>query len=132
MRHFEREAKARRRDYSDTLSPATIDRYRASGYCLVMTLGYVRGRVEKDSDPGAIDYYRRLERESRLVHRESPQRPGSAALPFHFDLSYNGYPAPLERPGPDVRVLALDRCRQGYGRLSRAERRAIAPSAPGA
>ena len=132
MRHFEREARARRRHYSDTLSPATIDRYRASGYCTVMTLGYVRGRVESDSDPGAIDYYRRLEHESRLVHRESPQRPGSPAPPFHFDLSYNGYPATLTRPGPEVRVLALDRCRQGYGQLSRAERRAIAPSAPGA
>ena len=126
MRHFEREAKARRQHYSDTLSPATIDRYRASGYCMVMTLGYVRGRVERDSDPGAIDYYGRLERESRLVHRESPQGPGSAAMPFHFDLSYNGYPATLGRPGPEVRVLALDRCRQGYGPLSRAERRAIA------
>jgi hypothetical protein len=74
VRHFEREAKARRRHYSDTLEPATLERYRATGYCLVMTLGYVRGRVEKDLDPGAIDYYRRLERESRLVYRATPAR----------------------------------------------------------
>jgi hypothetical protein len=125
MRHFEREAKRRGLDYSETLSPATLDRYRASGYCTVMTLGYVRGRVERDSDPGAIDYYRRLEDESRLLHRESPRRAGAAPLGFHFDLSYNGYPAAVVRPGPEVRILRLDRCRQGYGPLSRAERRAI-------
>lgn len=129
MRHFEREARVRRQHYSDTLSPATIDRYRASGYCTVMTLSYVRGRVEKDSDPGAIDYYRRLEREARLVHRESPQRPGSKPLAFHFDLSYNGYPAAVVRPGPEVRILRLDRCRQSYGRLSGAERAAISGAA---
>jgi hypothetical protein len=125
MRHFEREAKARRRHYSDTLEPTTLERYRASGYCLGMTLSYVRGRVEKDLDPGAIDYYRRLERESRLVYRATPARAGAKPPPFHFDLSYNGYPAELMRPGPEVRILRLDRCRQRYGPLSGGERRAL-------
>ncbi len=117
--------------YSDTLSPATVDRLRAGGHCLVVTLGYVRGRVERDRQRPALDYYRRLERESRLVYRASPQRPGSAPRPFHFDLSYNGYPPELVRPGPEVRVLRLDRCRQGYGPSPGATRSVSGARPPG-
>ena len=125
-RDFELVAKARGLGYSDTLSPATLDRYRATGTCLVVTLGYVRGRVERDEDPDAAEYYGALERESRVLWRALPQRAGAEPLRFHFDLSYNGYPPGLERPGPEVRILRLDRCRQRFGPLSPDERRAVA------
>jgi hypothetical protein len=128
-RDFERAARAYDPDYSRTLSPATVDRLRATGTCLVMTLGYVRGRVERDRAEPALSYYRRLERESRPVFIASPSPPDVKPPPFDFDLSYNGYPPELVRPGPEVRVLRLDACRQRFGPLSARERRASAPAA---
>jgi hypothetical protein len=122
-RDLERAGRARAPDYSRTLWPGTLEVYRRSGHCLVMTLGYVRGRVERDRAQPALAYYRRLEEESRVVWTADPGGSDPRARPFHFDLSYNAYPAGQLRPGPPVRVLRLDDCRQRFGPLSQAERR---------
>jgi hypothetical protein len=101
--------------YHLVLSPAVIDDYRLYGYCLVVTLDVVRQRA-LDTDAQRVHaYYRRLERESRLVAEFSPYDPGEGPVPFSFDLSYNYYPTQYQRPGPTVRIYRLDRCEQGYG-----------------
>jgi Dolichyl-phosphate-mannose-protein mannosyltransferase len=101
--------------YHTVLSPDVIDDYRFYGYCLVMTTGVVRERAVETGDPGARGYYRRLEREARLLREFSPYDPGEGPVPFSFDLSYNYYPTEYERPGPTVRIYRLRRCRQRSG-----------------
>jgi len=115
VRGFTRDVRATRRDYAATLEPATLDAYRASGFCVVVTMSTVRGRAERDGDRDALAYYDRLERESELLFTSTPYRPGHEPVPFHFDLSYNYYPPAFERPGPEVRVHRLEDCRQGFG-----------------
>jgi hypothetical protein len=99
--------------YGSVLGPEVIDDLRLYGYCHVMTVNVVRERAERD--PQARAYYRRLERESRLLREFSPYREGADPVPFDFDLSYNLYPSAYERPGPTVRVYRLDDCEQAYG-----------------
>ena len=101
--------------YHRVLSADVIDDYRFYGYCLVMTTGVTRERALATGAPGARAYYRRLEREARLVRQFSPYRRGSGPVPFNFDLSYNYYPSAYERPGPVVRIYRLRDCRQRYG-----------------
>jgi hypothetical protein len=101
--------------YHTVLSPEVIDDYRFYGYCLVMTTGIVRDRAIDTGDAGTRAYYRRLERESRLVREFSPYDPGEGPVPFSFDLSYNYYPTEYERPGPTVRIYRLRHCRQRTG-----------------
>jgi 4-amino-4-deoxy-L-arabinose transferase-like glycosyltransferase len=101
--------------YHTVLSPEVIDDYRFYGYCLVMTTGVVRERALDTGDRGARAYYRRLEREARLLREFSPYDPGEGPVPFSFDLSYNYYPTEYQRPGPTVRVYRLRRCRQRSG-----------------
>jgi hypothetical protein len=101
--------------YHTILAPHVIDDYRFYGYCLVMTTGVVRERALETGDPGVRAYYRRLERESRLLREFSPYDPGEGPVPFNFDLSYNYYPTEYHRPGPTVRIYRLDRCDQRSG-----------------
>ncbi len=101
--------------YHLLLSPEVVDDYRRYGYCLVMTVGVVRERALATGEPRVRDYYRRLERESRLVRSFSPYDPGADPVPFNFDLSYNYYPTAYHRPGPTVRLYRLRDCTQGYG-----------------
>jgi len=102
-------------EYGRTLRPAVIDRYRAEGYCVVMTFDLIRGRAEAAGDRDALAYYRRLERESDLVYAVSPYRADAEAPPFSFDLSYSYYSPAYARPGPTVQVRRLRGCEQGYG-----------------
>jgi 4-amino-4-deoxy-L-arabinose transferase-like glycosyltransferase len=101
--------------YHTVLSPEVIDDYRFYGYCLVMTTGVVRERALETGDPDARAYYRRLERESRLLREFSPYDRGEGPVPFSFDLSYNYYPTAYHRPGPTVRIYRLNRCEQRSG-----------------
>jgi Dolichyl-phosphate-mannose-protein mannosyltransferase len=101
--------------YQLVLSPATIDDYRFYGYCIVVAFGLVRDRVLDTGNPRVLGYYRRLERESRVLARFSPYRRGAKPVPFNFDLSYNYYPTAYERPGPAATVYRLRGCRQAYG-----------------
>jgi hypothetical protein len=98
------------------LQPSRIDAYRRAGYCTVVIFSTVAGRAERDAVRAAAAYYRRLERESRLVFHASPYRPGAERPPFHFDWSTHLYqPDTFVRPGPEVVVRRLDDCRQGVG-----------------
>ncbi len=101
--------------YTGTLRPALLDRYRAAGYCTVVTMDLIRGRVEADRRPAALAYYARLERESDLVFAVSPYRADAQAPPFSFDLSYSYYAPAYERPGPEIRIYRLHDCRQAVG-----------------
>ncbi len=101
--------------YHYVLSPGVIDDYRFYGYCFVMTFGLVRERVLDTGRRQAAAYYRRLERESRVVRTFSPYDPGSHGVPFSFDLSYNYEPASYERPGPVTTIYRLKNCKQAYG-----------------
>ena len=102
--------------YHMVLSPSVIDDYRRYGYCLVMTLDVVRERALETGDPDVAAYYRRLERDGRLVREFSPYDPGANPVPFSFDLSYNYYPTAYRRPGPTVRLYRLRRLQAGIRR----------------
>jgi hypothetical protein len=119
VRGFSRDVAETRIDYAATLTPARLDAYRRSGYCVVMTMSVIRGRAENDRVPSAVAYYRRLERESDEIFRVTPWRPGAEPVPFHFDLSYNHYPRAYARAGPEVRIYRLRDCEPGYGPLER-------------
>ena len=96
-------------DYERTLFPGLIDRYEAKGYCHVISGSTQRGRAEADPQevPGAVAYYRELQRRADLVFQASPFRRGAAPVPFSFDFSFNFYPLAYERPGPVVQVWRL-------------------------
>jgi dolichyl-phosphate-mannose-protein mannosyltransferase len=103
--------------YAPLLRPSNIDEYRKAGFCLVMTNSLTRGRAENAHVPRALAYYRRLERESRLIYHASPFTPGAKPVPLHFDYSYNYYPTAYYRPGGIVDIYMLDNCRQRRGRV---------------
>ena len=101
--------------YHRVVDREVVDQYRRHGYCVIVTFGVVRERAIATGDPGARGYYRRLERESRLLRTFSPYDKGADPVPFNFDLSYNYEPAAYHRPGPLARIYRLRRCRQGFG-----------------
>ncbi|HEU4974019.1 MAG TPA: glycosyltransferase family 39 protein [Baekduia sp.] len=98
------------------LRPARIDRYRQAGFCVVVVMSLVHDRAVGGPGHRADRYYRRLQRESEVLFHASPYRAGAAPVPFDFDMSTHlYYPRAYERPGPDVTVYRLDRCREGVG-----------------
>ncbi|HEX8066110.1 MAG TPA: glycosyltransferase family 39 protein [Thermoleophilaceae bacterium] len=103
--------------YAATLTPDLIDLYRQQGFCLVVTMSVIRGRAENAKVPQALEYYRKLERESRRIFYASPYDPGRGAVPLHYDFSYNYYPTAFARPGPEIRIYRLNDCRQRYGKV---------------
>ena len=103
--------------YAASLNPGVIDEYRDKGFCLVVTMSLVRGRIEKAKVPSALAYYRRLERESELVFRASPYKKGAKPVPLHFDFSYNYYDDEFFRPGAEVGIYRLNDCKQGFGKV---------------
>ena len=96
-----------------SLSPARVERYRAAGFCTVITMSLVRDRALA-KDTARIDgYYRALQRQGRVIFHASPYKPGAKPVPFDFDWSTHlYYPRAYERPGPEVTVYRLDRCRE--------------------
>ena len=96
-------------DYERTLVPGLVDAYAAQGFCWVVVGSTQRGRAEAEPDevPGALAYYRRLERSSRLVFRASPYARGQGPVAFDFDWTFNFYPRDFERPGPVMSVYRL-------------------------
>ena len=101
--------------YHLVLDRGVIDQYRRYGYCLIVTFGVVRDRALGIGDSDVRAYYRRLERESRVLRAFSPYDEGADPVPFSFDLSYNYEPTAFHRPGPVATVYRLRNCRQGYG-----------------
>lgn len=104
--------------YAAALTPDNIDAYRTAGFCLVMTNSLTRGRAENAKVPQALAYYQRLERESLHFLHVSPFKPGSRAVPLHFDFSYNYYPTAYYRPGGIVDIYRLKHCHQQRGRVA--------------
>lgn len=96
-------------DYERTLRPELIDAYRRGRFCWVVVGSHQKGRAlaQPDKVPGAIAYYRRLEREARLAARFRPYDPGAKAVPFDFDRSYVYFPLAYERPGPEIWIYRL-------------------------
>lgn len=96
-------------DYERVLRPALVDHYEQQGYCWVIVGSTQRGRAEAEPDvvPGAIAYYRELERRADVAYRASPYRPGEGPVAFNFDWSFDYYPRAYERPGPLVTVYRL-------------------------
>jgi hypothetical protein len=96
-------------DYERTLYPGLIDRYVARGYCWVVVGSTQRGRAEAQPDvvPGAIAYYRALERRSTLAFEASPYAKGEGPVKFNFDWTFDYYPLAYRRPGPVMQVYRL-------------------------
>ena len=88
-------------EYGRTLRPGVLDRYRAAGYCTVMTIELIRGRADAAGDRGALAYY---DRAGARVRRDLRGQPVPGRTPsrraFSFDLSYSYYSPAYERPGP--------------------------------
>ncbi|HVL31496.1 MAG TPA: hypothetical protein VM299_04620, partial [Solirubrobacteraceae bacterium] len=98
--------------FIDELEPARLERYRRDGFCYVVTMSMVRGRAEIAGRTDALAYYRELARQSTVVFRADPYRRGATPVPFDFDFSTHlYYPSAYDRPGPDVTIYRLDRCR---------------------
>jgi len=101
--------------YERTLRPSLLDRYARAGYCWVVTASTRAGFtfVGPRRLPGAIAYYRALERRGRLAFRASPFAEGAPAdlgeeqVRFQWDWSWNYYPREYERPGPVMSVYRL-------------------------
>ena len=106
-------------EYGRTLAPDVLERYRRQGYCMVMTMGLIRGRADGAGDDSALAYYERLDRESDVVFEVSPFRADEAPAEFSFDLSYSYYSPAYERPGPEIRIHRLHDCTQRLGRRGR-------------
>ena len=113
--------------YTGTLRPELLDRYRAAGYCTVVTMDLIRGRVDADRRPAALAYYARLERESDLVFRGQPVPRGRAGaavqLRPELQLLLAGLRAPRAR-GADLPAARLPPGRRP------AERRVSAAAPP--
>jgi 4-amino-4-deoxy-L-arabinose transferase-like glycosyltransferase len=105
-------------DYETTLHPALVNFYKREGYCWVITGSTESGRAfaDRKAVPGAIAYYRKLARDSKVVYRASPYRRGQTggreSVPFNFDWSFDYYPLAYQRPGPQMTIYRLhgDRC----------------------
>jgi hypothetical protein len=117
VRGFAKHQAETRVQYPDLLTPAYVESYRRSGFCLVMTMSLIRGRSENAKLPKALAYYRELERQSDVVYKISPYKPGADPVRFDFDFSYNYYPAAFERPGPEITIYRLHKCKQKFGPL---------------
>ncbi|HEV3048036.1 MAG TPA: glycosyltransferase family 39 protein [Solirubrobacteraceae bacterium] len=100
-------------DYETTLSPALIDFYEREGFCWVISASTESGRAYADprAVPGAIAYYRALERAGEVVYRASPYAGGAGGgrepVRFNFDWSFDYYPLAYARPGPEITIYRL-------------------------
>jgi hypothetical protein len=97
-------------DYERTLVPGLVDEYARRNFCWVIVGSTQRGRAEADREqvPGALAYYRKLERESRLAYEASPYARGEGPVEFNFDWSFDYYPLDYHRPGPVMTVYRLE------------------------
>jgi 4-amino-4-deoxy-L-arabinose transferase-like glycosyltransferase len=96
-------------DYERELRPGLIDLYESKGYCYVVSGSTQRGRAEAQPHavPGAVAYYRELERRADKVAEFSPYRPGHGPVAFNFDWTFDYYPLAYRRPGPVMTIYHL-------------------------
>jgi hypothetical protein len=98
------------------LEPGRIDEYRAKGFCVVITMSWLRERSEIAGLDQAVEYYDRLERESKVLFHADPYDDPADPVPFDFDQTHLYYDMRYERTGPAVTVRKLDDCRDGVKR----------------
>lgn len=96
--------------YEKKLDPGLIDAYRSQGYCWVVVGSHQKQRGLMAKLPGAIGYYKRLNRESDRTQLFNPWRTGVDRPGFNFDMSFDWYPTAFIRPGPLVEVHHLRNC----------------------
>ena len=96
-------------NYESTLGPALIGYYEREGYCWVVSGTTQAGRAFADPKvvPGAIDYYRELEKQGEVVYHVSPYSSGKNRVAFNFDWTFDYYPLAFHRPGPEMTVYRL-------------------------
>jgi hypothetical protein len=100
------------------LAPQRIDRYRADGYCVMVTMSWFRERAEIAGLDEAVAYYDRLERESKVLFRADPYDDPGEPERFDFDQTHLYWSTKYHRTGPVVEVRRLDRCRNGVKRTA--------------
>jgi hypothetical protein len=96
-------------DYERTLVPGLVKEYADKNFCWIIVGSTQRGRAEAEPDevPRALDYYRELERSSRLAYEASPYKRGEGPVEFNFDWTFDYYPRDYYRPGPVMSVYRL-------------------------
>jgi hypothetical protein len=97
--------------YEKKLDPSLIDTYRAQGYCWVVVASHQKQRGLNAKLPGAVGYYKRLNRESDRTQLFDPWRSGADRPGFNFDMSFDYYPTAFVRPGPLIEVHRLRDCK---------------------
>jgi hypothetical protein len=102
--------------FLEDLEPGRIDEYRAKGFCVLVTMSWLRERSEIAGLDEAVAYYDRLERESKVLFRANPYDDPDDPVPFDFDQTHLYYDKRYERTGPAVAIRKLDRCRDGVRR----------------
>jgi Dolichyl-phosphate-mannose-protein mannosyltransferase len=96
--------------YEKKLDPSLIDTYRSGHYCWVVVASHQKQRGLNAKLPGAIGYYRRLNRESDRTQLFDPWRAGADRPGFNFDMSFDYYPTAFVRPGPFIEIHHLRNC----------------------
>ena len=91
------------------LTPELVSTFEQQGYCYVVVGSTQRGRAEAEPEqvPRAIEYYRELERRSKVVFEASPYVKGKGPVEFNFDWTFDYYPLAYNRPGPEMTVYRL-------------------------
>jgi hypothetical protein len=97
--------------YEKTLSPSLIDTYRQQNYCWVVVASHQKQRGLNAKLPGAVGYYKRLNRESDRTELFDPWRSGADRPGFNFDMSFDYYPTAFVRPGPFIELHHLRGCK---------------------
>jgi len=110
--------------FLEDLRPGRIDEYREKGFCVVITMSWLRERAEIAGLDDAVAYYDRLDRESKVLFRASPYDDPDDPVPFDFDQTHLYYDGRYDRTGPEVVIRKLDGCRDGISRRVSAQARA--------
>jgi 4-amino-4-deoxy-L-arabinose transferase-like glycosyltransferase len=97
--------------YEKTLSPSLIDTYRQQKYCWVVVASHQKQRGLNAKLPGAVGYYKLLNRESDRTELFDPWRSGADRPGFNFDMSFDYYPTAFVRPGPFIELHHLRGCK---------------------
>jgi len=96
-------------DYERTLRPELVGAYARGGFCWVLTGSTQRGRAEAEPEevPGALRYYEALARAGKVAFTALPTEEARPDNDFSFDFSFNAYPLPTTRPGPEIVIYRL-------------------------
>jgi hypothetical protein len=91
------------------LTPGLVSAFEQGQYCWIVVGSSQRGRAEAEprAVPGALAYYRELERRSTIAHEVSPYAKGKGSVNFNFDWTFDYYPLAYVRPGPQMTIYRL-------------------------